>query len=602
MSSNNAGLAASGWSVYRRLLAYLRPYLSMFLISLLGFAIYAATQAAFAKWMEEVVDAIEKNALEQRALIALAVVGIFFVRGLGAFLGNYGLAYVARQIVHKLRIDLFNQLLLLPSDFYHQQSSGQLLSKLTFNVEQVTGAATDAVKVVVREGLTVIGLMSYLLYLNWKLTLVFLIVGPVIGWVVSLASKRFRKLSHGIQNSMGDVTNSASEAIKGYQVVRIFGGTEFEQQRFAHASEYNRRQFMKMVVTQSVSTPAVQMLVAGALAALMYLAMHPSIMSSMSTGEFIAFITAAGMITKPLRQITEVNSIIQRGIAAAQSLFELIDEPVEPDKGSRQLARASGKIEFDNLNFSYAGSEEHILDGISATIAPGQVVALVGHSGSGKSTLASLLARFYEAPEGSLRIDDHNISEYRLADLRRQIALVNQQVVLFNGTIAENIAYGQLNECSEEEVIAAAERAYAMEFILKLPDGLQTVVGENGVLLSGGQRQRIAIARAILKDAPILILDEATSALDTESERYIQSALEHVMQNRTTLVIAHRLSTIENADQILVMSEGRIVERGSHTALLKQNGEYANLYRMQFSETSESRDSKAETSAIDRQE
>jgi len=570
--------------VYMRLLLYVKRYWPAFVVSVIGFVVYAVSQTASAKWLEFFVDSVEKGAFENRAILALSVIGIFFIRGVGTFLGNYGLAYVARYVIHLLRIDLFQKLLALPSSYYHMNASGELLSRLTYNVEQVTGAATDALKIALREGFTVIGLFGYMLYLNWKLTLLFLVVGPIVGVVVGVAARRMRRISRNVQSSVGDITSAASETIKGYQVVRIFGGVESEQRRFNKVSQLNRQQFMKMVVTQSTLTPVVQMLVAGVIALLTFLAMEPSLIEQMTTGQFIAFISAAALLAKPIRSLTEISGMIQKGVAAAESLFDVIDSTPEPDNGLIEVERVTGMLEFNHLCFRYESEGKKILDDISVDIHPGETVALVGKSGSGKSTLAGLLPRFYDATEGEILLDGHNIQDYTLANLRSQIALVNQQVILFNGTIAENIAYGGMAECPRERIEAAAEAAHVAEFVQHLPDGLDTLVGENGVLLSGGQRQRIAIARAILKDAPILILDEATSALDTESERHIQDALENVMQGRTTLVIAHRLSTIENADRILVMDAGRIIEQGSHAQLLQLGGVYANLHSLQFSE------------------
>lgn len=585
MKSTKKSNDGNGLYIYGRLLTYIREHWVHFLLSLLGFSLYASTQAAFAKWMESVVDALDKGLLDQRLWLALGVMTIFFVRGIGTFLGNYFISLIARSLVHKLRIQLFEKLQSLPSQYYHKNASGVLLSKLTYNVEQVTGAATDAIKVVVREGLTVVGLFGYLLWLNWKLTLIFLIVGPVIGLLVTYVSRRFRKLSRGLQNTMGGVTNVASEAIKGYQVVRSFSGQAFELERFRKASEKNRDQQMKMVVTSSLSTPAVQLLIATALSVLMYIAMDPVIIAQMTAGQFIAFLTAAGMLTKPVRQLTEINNVIQKGISAAQSIFEVLDEPNEVDDGEIEVDRSNGDVVIKGLTFTYPDTNREVLTDIYLHIPAGTSVALVGRSGSGKSTLASLLPRFFDCSPEYIELDGKPLQSYSLKSLRNQIALVNQQVVLFNGTIAENIAYGSLADKSEAEIMAAAQAAHVLEFTDKLPEGLNTVVGENGVLLSGGQRQRIAIARAILKDAPILIMDEATSALDTESERHIQSALEEVMKDRTTLVIAHRLSTIENADLIVVMDQGAIVEQGTHDELLAKQGAYAQLHGLQFKES-----------------
>lgn len=584
MQDNKPVSQGDGWEAYKRLLVYVKPHWPAFLVAFLGFGLYAGSQTAFAKWLEYLVDSIGNTGPGglNRELIALAVIGIFVVRGIGTFLGQYCVAYVGRQVVHDLRINLFRKLLVMPASFYREESSGQILSRFTFNVEQVTGAATEAIRVVVREGLTVVGLFGYLLYLNWKLTLIFLALGPVIALVVVYASRRFRMLSRRIQRSMGDVAHRTSEVIKGFEVVRIFGGQSREMDRFMEASDYNRRQFMKMVVTQAINTPTIQLIVAAALAFLVYLATSPAIMADMSTGGFIAFITAAGMIAKPLRQITDVNSIIQRGIAAALSVFELEDTPSERDEGSKPLSRAVGHLVFSNVEFSYGSEHGTALDRINLDLPAGTMVALVGKSGSGKSTLANLIPRFYDYQSGVIELDGIALTDIALEDLRNNIALVNQQVVLFEGSIAENIAYGALSNAPREAIEAAAYAAHVTEFAERMPEGLDTQVGENGLSLSGGQRQRIAIARAILKDAPILILDEATSALDSESERHIQDAMESVMEGRTTVVIAHRLSTIEKADLIVVMDDGRIVEQGTHDTLLAQGGAYANLYNMQF--------------------
>ena len=580
VTTNSAQPTLSAWSAYKRLLGYVLQHGVVFSVSIVGFVFFALTQPAFASLMEYMVDSVENSDGVARIIIPSAVLAIFFVRGVGFFLGNYGITYVARRVIHQLRLDIFDRLLVLPASFYHRNASATLLSKLTFNVEQVTGAATDALKIFVREGLTIVGLLAYIVHLNWQLSLIFLTVGPFIGWVVNKASKRFRSISTHLQDSIGQVTARASEAIKGYEVVRVFGAQDQEWQGFSAASNNNRQQAMKLALAESISIPLVQMIVALAMASLIYLALHPSIINTMSAGQFIAFVTASGMLTKPLRSMTEINSILQQGIAASQSIFALLDEEPEADKGTKSMARTKGLIAFENVDFSY--DTQPLLNKVNLVIKPGQVVALVGRSGSGKSTLVNLLLRFYEPQAGRILLDENDIQDLTRADLRRQVALVNQQVVLFNGTIAQNIAYGAMVDASAELIAAAAKAARVTEFTDRMRLGLDTMVGESGVLLSGGQRQRIAIARALLKDAPLLVLDEATSALDTESERHIQAALDEVMAGRTTLVIAHRLSTIEQADVILVMDQGQLVEQGSHQQLIAQQGLYAHLHHLQF--------------------
>jgi subfamily B ATP-binding cassette protein MsbA len=575
----------AGMKIYLRLLTYVRPYWLPFSLGIIGFIIYAATQTGFAALMEYLVDAIGEQKEDAYIYGPLALIGIAFARGLGTFMGNYFTAYVARNIVHQLRVVMFDKLLVIPLDYYHNNASGHILSKISYNVEQVTNAATESLKISVREGMTVIGLLGYLLYINWQLTLVFAAVSPFIALVVAVASKRFRRLGHRIQDSMGEVTHVASENVQGVQVVRVFGGGDKERHRFQEASGQNLRQSLKMATTEALSTPIVQLIVSSALALLIFLALHPLMSTGMSAGQFIAFITAAGLIAKPLRSLTEVNGAIQRGIAAAQSIFELIDEETEKNSGSLISDRGEGRLQLKDLCFSYLPNKP-VLTHLNLAIEPGQTVAFVGKSGSGKSTLANLLPRFYEPTSGTILLDGHPLADYDLGSLRDQIALVTQNVVLFDGTIKENIAYGAMQDVTEAQIIAAAEAAHVMEFVSRMSDGLDTEVGEKGTKLSGGQRQRIAIARAILKNAPVLILDEATSALDTESERHIQAALENVMQGRTTLVIAHRLSTIESADQIVVMEQGEIIEQGTHDELLAMNHTYAGLYKKQFSETS----------------
>ncbi|MGQ4877401.1 lipid A export permease/ATP-binding protein MsbA [Billgrantia sp. LNSP4103-1] len=574
----------SGWALYKQLLGYVKPHWISFALAIVGYALYAASSTALAEMMKRLIDGIQDPDAAFRLFLPLFVVFMFAARGLGTFLGTYFMSNVARNVVHALRCNVFNHMLHLPGRFFDSHSSGHLVSRVTYHVEQVTGAATNAITILLREGLFVLGLLGYLLWTNWMLTLLFLAVTPLIGGVVSYASKRFRRISLRIQDSMGDVTHVASEALTGYRVVRTHGAEAYEKARFAQASDYNRQQKMKEALTKAISTPVIQLLIAVSLAVLVWLAMSPALLADMTPGEFVAFITAASLMAKPVRQLTEINSEIQKGIAAAGELFGLMQVPTEPDEGTREPGRLEGRIELRNVRFRYGDDQPDVLKDIDVAIAPGEMIAIVGRSGSGKSTLAGLLPRFYRPTSGQVLIDGVPIDEYRLAPLRRQIALVSQQVTLFNANVADNIAYG-VPEADRAAIETAAKAAYAHEFIERLPQGYDTLIGDNGVMLSGGQRQRLAIARAIFKDAPLLILDEATSALDTESERYIQQALEVVCRGRTTLVIAHRLSTIERADRILVMEQGRIVEQGSHAELLASDGAYAALHRLQFQET-----------------
>lgn len=573
-------LKISPWQVYKRLLSYLKPYLGFFSLSIVGYILYAFTQTGFAILMEKIVSEMDEPSGNAYIILPVAIISITFARGLGSFVGAYCLDRVAFNVVYELRKQIFSSILQLPRQQYLQQDSGHFLAILIYNVEQVTSACTSVVRTLVREGATVLGLVAYLFYLNWQLALLFFASSPFIAITISIASKRFRKLAKNMQSSIGDITHAASESLQGNEVVKTFGGYESELARFNRASDDFRRQSLKMTVTSALNSPVVQMLVSIALALLIFVALYPGFMEQMPGSEFVAFLITAGLIAKPLRALTEINGPLQRGITAANSLFEVIDAESEIDKGEVIVERAKGELSFNNVSFSYTDTQ--VLKDIDFSMRAGQTIALVGRSGSGKSTLANLIPRFFEYSSGSINLDGVALNDYKLSNLREQIAIVNQQVVLFSGTIKSNIAYGSLSEKTDSEVLAALETANATEFVDKLPQGMHTPLGEKGLMLSGGQRQRLAIARAILKDAPVLILDEATSALDNHSERYIQQALERVMKDRTTLVIAHRLSTIQNADTILVMDNGAIVERGTHQQLLDKQGLYAQLHQQGF--------------------
>ncbi|NLC99367.1 MAG: lipid A export permease/ATP-binding protein MsbA [Gammaproteobacteria bacterium] len=584
----------SGVKIYFRLLGYIKPYIGMFIISIIGFLIFASTSPMLGYVLKYFVDGLANPEAvlfpdvpwlaDVRLLqaVPLLIVVIALWQGIGSFLGNFYLAKVSLGLVHDLRVQLFNNLLTLPNRYFDNHNSGHLISRITYNVTMVTGAATDAIKVIVREGMTVVFLFATLLWMNWKLTLVMVAILPVIALMVSSTSKKFRKQSKKIQVAMGDVTHIASETIQSYRVVRSFGGEPYERKRFLDSSISNTEKQLRMIKTNAVYTPSLQLVIYSAMSVLLFLVLL--LRGDSSPGDLVAYITLAGLLPKPIRQLSEVSSTIQKGVSGAESIFEQLDEEPENDCGTTQIQQVGGKLEVRDLTFTYPNTATPVLQNISFTAQKGQMVALVGRSGSGKSTLANLIPRFYEHQQGQILLDDTAVETLTLTNLRRHIALVTQQVSLFNDTVAKNIAYGDLADASLDEIKVAAEAAYAAEFIERMPQGYDTLVGENGVLLSGGQRQRIAIARALLKDAPLLILDEATSALDTESERHIQAALDHAVQGRTTIVIAHRLSTIEKADLILVMDQGRIVERGTHQQLLAQEGYYTRLHATQFQE------------------
>lgn len=573
----------SGTALYLRLVRHVRPYWRTFVLGVAGIIIVAATEPALPALLKPLLDGVfvEKNEAVIR-WTPVFIVGLFVIRGFAEYLAQFALSWVGNRLVMDLRGVMFRKLLTLPARYYDEHASGNLISKLTFDVMQVTTAATSVLTAVFKDALVIVGLLAWMLWLNWKLTLLSLVMTPVIVLVVRVISVRLRNSSRQVQQQMGDMTQVIQETIEGHRVVKLFGGQDYEQTRFDTQANNVRRQLMKQVGAAAASVPIVQFIAALALAVIVYLATQQSNAAELTVGGFVSFITAMLMLTAPLKRVTSVNEPLQRGLAAAESVFALIDQPSEADAGTADPGRARGEIRFERVSFAYAAEGRAALEGIDLVIAPGETVALVGASGSGKTTLANLVPRFYTPTGGRILLDGADISGLKLDGLRANIALVSQDVVLFNDSVAANIAYGSMNRAARADIVAAAEAAHAMEFIREMTQGLDTVVGENGVKLSGGQRQRLAIARALLKNAPVLILDEATSALDTESERHVQAALEVLMRGRTTLVIAHRLSTIEKAHRIVVLDAGRIAETGTHGELLARDGIYTKLYRNQF--------------------
>ena len=573
----------NSFDLYRRLLSYAFVYWAVFVVAIIGMVIVAGASTAFPALMQPMMDGSFVNRdPDTIKWVPIAIVAIFFVRVIGAFVSGYGMSLIGRNVIRELRKEMFSRLVSLPKSFYDKSTTGALISKFSYDVEQVANATTRALTVFIRDTLTVIALVGWMFYLNVKLALVFITVAPIVAFLIISVSKRFRSISQNIQDSMGDVTRIIEESIKGHLVVKIFGGREYEEHQFSQVNDRNRRQNLRMQMTQALSSPIVQLLIACALAIIVHMATLEDMIDEISVGTFVSFMIAMSMLMPPVRALTSIVSEIQRGIAAAESVFNFIDLKPEHDEGEYQVQRVKGLVEFDGITFSYNNDKVLALSEINLSIEEGQTVAFVGRSGSGKSTLLNLIPRLYDINQGVIRLDGVDIQDYDLENLRSHISYVGQDVVLFNDTIEHNIAYGSMKACSHNEIVEASKAAYAYDFIEKSSDGFQTIVGERGVMLSGGQRQRIAIARALLNDAPVLILDEATSALDTESERYIKTSLEELMKNRTTLIIAHRLSTIENADLIVVMDNGKIVESGTHKELLDLNGHYTALHQINF--------------------
>lgn len=569
--------------LYRRLLGYAWPYKWVFAIAIVGMAILATTSAALSWVMKPLVDegfvARDPSAIQ---VIPLLIIAIIAIRALGTILGQYGISWIGRRVTFDLRQAMFVHLMRLPSGFYDVHPLGGLLSKLIFDVEQIAGAVTDAVITLARDGLTVLALSLYMFYLNWKLTLVFVVIAPVSTLLIRVMNRRFRETGSQIQTGMADISQVAQEAIGGYRIVKAFGAEETETDAFRRASEQVRKYHLRKSATSVIGVSLLQLVAAVALALMIYFAL----LIHVTPGEFFSYISAVLLMMAPTKNLAKINEIVQTGLVAAQSVFRLLDEPPELDNGGIRRDHVRGRIEYRHVSFRYPATEgQDALRDISFTIEPGQTLALVGTSGSGKSTIAGLLPRFYRATEGEILVDGINVNDFALSDLRSHIAVVGQDTLLFNDTIGNNIAYGHHGKVDAVRLEEAARVAHVLEFVRALPAGLDTIVGEKGARLSGGQRQRIAIARALYKNAPILILDEATSALDTESERYVQAAMQQLLKNRTTLVIAHRLSTVEHAHRIVVLSQGRVAESGTHAELLARGGLYAGLYRKQFAET-----------------
>ena len=573
--------ATSNWELYKRLLGYLKSYWKMFIVSVVAMLIVAGTMPAFGYLLKPLINEgfVDKN-MKSMSWLPLAIVALFFVRGLFNFINEYCTTYLSSHLVQRLRGEMFNKMMYLPTSYFSSNTGGRLMSRILNDVNQITDAGFNVITVIAKDGVSVVGLLGLLTYLNWRLTLITFIILPVVAVCIQTVSKRLRKLSANNQIYLGQLMQVLGESINGERVVKIYGGQDYENRRFNRIADDVRRNLLKQVSASSAGTGITQLMASVALAAIIYAAARQAGLSGFSAGDFMSFLSSMIMMFDPIKRMTGVMQSLQRGLAAAESVFTFLDQPEESNEGKQILSPNPGDIEFCDVVHRYPEAERNSLNHINLLVPQGKVTALVGASGCGKTTLANMLPRFLNPDEGKVLIGGVNINEYTLESLRSRMAFVSQNVVLFNGTIAENIAYAQADKFSEEEIINAAKAANAWEFIQKMPQGLHTEVGENGLKLSGGQRQRLAIARALLKNAPILILDEATSALDNESERLVQTALENLMQNRTTLVIAHRLSTIEKADNIVVMHEGNVVEQGTHHELINAGGRYSDLHSL----------------------
>ena len=569
----------------KRFFSYLKAYKLAFILAFIGMVGYSALDTFVISQVQPVIDrSLNNQDYGYLRMAAYLVVPVFILRGIFNFMGSYALSWIGAQVVMTMRQQLFSKYIHLPVSFHDQQAKGNLISKVIYDTDQVARAAGKSLAILVREGALVIGILAWMFYLSWQLSLVFLFVGPVVAVIVTFVTKRFRTVSRNIQKSMGNLTSAVEQVVKGHKVVLMFGGQQKEQDRFAKKNNSNRQQTMKLAVTQTLSVSSIQVIASVALAVVLYIASSPGMLAELTAGTFVTIVFYMVMLLKPLKQLTTVNSEFQKGMAACQSIFAVLDEKIEKDTGLLDANEVKGNIRFNNVTFTYPGKHTPAIDSMNLDAPAGTSIALVGRSGSGKSTMSNLLTRFYLPEQGQITLDNTDINEFKLTELRKNIALVSQQVTLFNDTIANNIAYGVAENVSREAVEKAAKLAHVMEFAELLEDGLDTMIGEDGSALSGGQRQRVAIARALLLDAPVLILDEATSALDTESERMIQDALVTLQQDRTSIIIAHRLSTIENADQILVIDQGKIIEQGKHQDLLNKGGAYAQLHALQFGE------------------